>query len=274
MSEKIEMVEIKRVEKETSEHYVFYFDFEKARLAKPGQFLMVWLPRVDEKPISLSKISSGEQAITIQAKGKWSKEITQLKKGDRFGLRGPYGKGFVTDGVKKAIIIAGGCGSAPLQPLVQEVISKKIETKFILGAQTSDKLLFKKDLAQTLEQKLVITTDDGSEGEKGFVTTVLDKFLIEEKPDCVFCCGPEVMMKAIFDICEKSKVNCQCSLERYMKCGFGLCGQCMMDDLRVCKEGPVFDSGKLRTSKDFGNVARLKSGKKVSLKEYSDWRQC
>jgi dihydroorotate dehydrogenase electron transfer subunit len=274
MSEKIEMIEIKRVEKETSEHYVFYFDFEKARLAKPGQFLMVWLPRIDEKPISLSKISSTEQAITIQAKGKWSKVITQLKEGDRIGLRGPYGKGFDLNEVKNAIIVAGGCGSAPLQPLVEEALSKGITTKVILGAQTADKLLFKKNLAQILGQQLFITTDDGSEGEKGFVTTILDKLLAEEKPDGVFCCGPEVMMKAVFDICEKSKVDSQCSLERYMKCGFGLCGQCMMDDLRVCKEGPVFNSDVLRESKEFGKSARLKTGKKVSLKEYSDWRQC
>ena len=83
-----------------------------------------------------------------------------------------------------------------------------------------------------------------------------------------FVCGPEIMMKCVFDICEEHKIPCQLSLERYMSCGFGVCGKCAIDDMCVCKDGPVFNSEQLRKLTEFGKFARLKSGKLVKLKEY------
>lgn len=273
MIEAPEIIEVKSIRKETSEHYTITFVWEKAKHAKPGQFFMVWLPRQDEKPISVSKVGANECQITVQAKGIWSNKLCENADCEKIGLRGPYGNGFSTKGIKKCIIVAGGCGAAPLRPLVEKVISEGIQTSLILGARTSNSVLFKKEFKEKLGDKLFITTDDGSEGEKGFVTTVLERLLAKKKPNCVYCCGPEVMMKAIFDICEKNKVQAQMSLERYMKCGYGICGQCAMDDLLVCKDGPVFFSEQLRKSKEFGKIARLRSGKEVTLKEYADWRQ-
>ena len=80
------------------------------------------------------------------------------------------------------------------------------------------------------------------------------------------------MMKKIFDICEKNDIECQASLERFMFCGFGICGSCVCDDMLVCKDGPVFNSKQLKQMKDFGRYAKLKSGKKVTLKKYYNWR--
>lgn len=272
MSELPQIVKIKRVQRETGEHHTLFLDFKAE--AKPGQFLMVWIPGVDEKPISLSKISKGELAITVQCKGDWSKRVCGFEKGTKIGVRGPYGKGFSLEGVKKAVIVAGGCGSAPLRPLLEKCLDEGIETKFILGAQTAAKLLFKEELKEKLGNNLYITTDDGTRGKKGFTTQTLEELLGKEKPDCVYSCGPEIMMKGVLDICEKSKVKCQLSLERFMRCGFGVCGQCAMDDLMVCKDGPVFSGKTLRESAEFGKLTRLKSGKEVSLKEFADWRQC
>jgi dihydroorotate dehydrogenase electron transfer subunit len=272
MPELPQIIKIKRVLRETGEHHTLFFDFDAE--ATPGQFLMVWIPGVDEKPISLSKISKGELAITVQCKGNWSKRVCGFGEGTKLGVRGPYGNGFSTKGVKKAVIVAGGCGSAPLMPLVEKCLANGIETKFILGAQTADKLLFKKELAEKLGNNLYITTDDGSEGTKGFTTQTLEELLGKEKPDCVYSCGPEIMMKGVLDICLKKKVKSQLSLERYMRCGFGVCGQCVMDDLMVCKDGPVFSGKTLSESVEFGKLTRLKSGKEASLKEFGDWRQC
>ena len=274
MTEKPQMVEVKKVERETAEHQTFYFEFDKCNKVKPGQFLMVWIPGVDEKPISLSRIGKGEVGITVQCKGLWSKKVCGFVEGGKLGLRGPYGNGFSVDGVKKAVVVAGGCGSAPLRPLVEALLVAGAMVKVVIGAQSSEKLLFKDWLKEKLGDNLYITTDDGSEGKKGFTTDVLKELLAAEKPDCVYSCGPEPMMKAVFDICEKQDVDCQLSLERFMRCGFGICGQCAMDDLMVCKDGPVFSGEQLRKSKEFGKVARLKSGKEVSLKEYANWRQC
>jgi dihydroorotate dehydrogenase electron transfer subunit len=80
------------------------------------------------------------------------------------------------------------------------------------------------------------------------------------------------MIKAVFGICERRKVECQASLERYMRCGFGICGACVCGDQLVCKDGPVFKSEQIRKMKDFGKYAKLKSGKKAELKEYFEWR--
>ena len=81
-------------------------------------------------------------------------------------------------------------------------------------------------------------------------------------------------MRVVFDLCEKHGVECQAALERYMKCGFGLCGQCACGDQLVCQDGPVFGSAALRRMEEFGRSARLKSGRKVPLKEYADGRSC
>jgi len=273
MTEKPQAVELKRVQKETGEHNTYYFELPKAAEAVPGQFLMVWIPGVDEKPISLSGIGK-ESAITVQCKGKWSQKICDIGTGKKLWVRGPYGNGFSIEEIKKAIIVAGGCGSAPLRPLVEQCLEKGIETSVVLGAQTAEKLLFKKEYTEKLGSNLYITTDDGSEGKKGFTTDALRELVEADKPNMVFSCGPEPMMKAVFDLCEKLGVKCQLSLERFMRCGIGICGQCALDDLMVCKDGPVFNEEQLRASKEFGKIARLKSGKEVSLKEYADWRQC
>ena len=115
-------------------------------------------------------------------------------------------------------------------------------------------------------------TDDGSFGFKGFVSKKLEEVLKEKKFKAVYCCGPELMIKSIFNICEKHNIEMQASLERYMKCSFGVCGSCALGPYFVCRDGPVFDSKQLRQVGDFGKYAKLKSGKKVTLKKFYEWR--
>jgi dihydroorotate dehydrogenase electron transfer subunit len=143
----------------------------------------------------------------------------------------------------------------------------------VLGAQTRETLLFRAELEEKLNNNLYITTGDGSCGKKGLVTDTLKKLVDAETPDCVFGCGPETMMKAVLGLCEKKQTECQLSLERYMRCAIGICGQCAINGMLVCKDGPVFNSKQLAKMAEFGKAARLKSGRLVSLREYSEWRQ-
>jgi len=224
-----------------------------------GQFVMVWLPGIDEKPFALSY----DNAVTVERKGVFTKKMFELKKGDRIGVRGPYGNGFKLK--NNALVVAGGLGIASLARLVERLKNPEI----ILGAKTKEELLFAKRFRK---KKLHIATDDGSIGFKGFATELMQEILKKKRFRAVYTCGPEIMMKKIFELCEKKKIECYASLERYIKCGFGVCGACACGDQLVCKDGPVFNSKQLRKMEDFGSYSRPKDGKKVSLAYYAKWR--
>jgi len=230
---------------------------------QPGQFVMIWIPRLDEKPYTISAVSDDRIALTVRRRGVFSSRLMEMQPGDHLGIRGPYGKGFEIR--SPGVIVAGGCGLAPLAPLKDAAP----EMPVIHGARTASELLFRERYPD-----MAICTDDGSEGHAGFPTDLL-RPILEAKPiHTVYTCGPEVMMRAVFDLCEQFGVECQAGLERYMKCGFGICGQCTCDDRLVCQYGPVFNSDALRTMQEFGHTARLKSGKRVSLPEYANPKNC
>ena len=133
----------------------------------------------------------------------------------------------------------------------------------IAAAVTKDELLF----ADSLEKsgaKVHFCTDDGSFGFKGFATDCLSDLLEDTTYDYAFVCGPEIMMKGIFDILEASSIPAQYSLERYMKCALGVCGQCCVDSegWRICVEGPVFENDKIKQITEFGKYRRDASGVK------------
>lgn len=264
----MKMFEIKRVVKENDSNKTFYL--KKFVDSMPGQFAMVWIPGVDEKPFSVMNFGKSS-AINIEVKGKWSEKLFGFKKGDKIGLRGPFGNSFSFEKTKKACIVAGGVGVVPLLPLAEKLKKAGAKTVFVLGAKTKKKLLFKKQLKKTVS-KLVVSTDDGTEGKKGFVTGVLDELLEKEKFDCVFTCGPEQMMLGVLELCKKHGAKVQASLERFMKCGIGVCGACMVNDRIVCTDGPVFGSKELLKLSEFGKTAYLKSGKRCSLEEFYGWK--
>ena len=250
-----EVLEIKSVVDENKNVKTFFFD--KKIKAEPGQFLMVWISRLNEKPFAVS--FENPLGITVQKVGLFTEELLMMKKGDKIGVRGPYGNGFKLKG-NKICLVSGGCGVIPLAFMTEKF--KKAKITAIVGACTKNDLFFVNRLKK-YSSKVIITTDDDSIGEKAFPSDILKKLLNKEKFDCIYTCGPEIMMKKVFEICENHKIECQASLERYMKCGFGLCGQCCIDGIRVCKEGPVLNSSQLRKLTEFGVFERDKSGKKV-----------
>lgn len=250
---------IKRIDRENSQVKSFYFDIDLK--ARPGQFIMFWLPRVNLKPFGVSHQKNGETGITICNVGPTTEKIFKLKAGDIVGLQGPYGTSYNTEGYKNIALVAGGYGVAPLSFLADENKDKNID--FIIGASCSDALLFK-NRRKDANIKMHLCTDDGSCGFKGFVTDKLIELLDMKDIDLVCACGPEMMQKKVIEICEKKNIPAQISLERYMKCGFGICGQCVVDPLgiRMCKEGPVISADLCKKIYEFGKYHRDGTGKK------------
>ena len=225
---------------------------------QPGQFIMLWLPGIDEKPFALSYHSKDQIGITVEAKGECTKKLITLKPGDKLGIRGPYGKPFsIKKG--KSIVVAGGLGMASVATLIEELNNPII----INGARTRELLLYKDRFKNAR-----FCTDDGSFGFKGFTTEVLENELKNKKIDFIYACGPEVMMKKVMELGLKHSIQGELSLERFMACGYGICAQCMVDDRLVCKDGPVFSFKEAKNMKEFGAFAYTPSGRKATLKEY------
>lgn len=258
------MLRVKENQSESQAFATLFFDY--ALPFKPGQFIMVWIPGMDEKPYTISYHSKNRFAITIEAKGLFSQKAITLDKGDLVGIRGPFGNGFEIKPDETVAVVAGGCGMAPLATLVENLPQN---TCFIHGARSREFILY----PDRFEIQRQFCTDDGSFGHKGFVTDLLETEINRNRHfDRVYTCGPEIMMAAVFNICEHHQIPCQVSLERYMRCGFGVCGACVCGKQVVCKDGPVFNSETLRTMKDFNTKALLKSGKDVDLSQYFSWR--
>ena len=241
--------------------------------AKPGQFVMVWVPRLNEKPFAISYLEKDVLGITVAAVGECSRCLYEMKPGEKIGIRGPYGEPYhLQENQEKGctmIMVGGGYGSASLTLLAEEALAKGMHVKFILGAREKKRLVYVERIKKLIgEENLLITTDDGSAGRKGFVTDAL-RTLIEqgEKIGKVYTCGPDKMMKAVAELCTANNIQGEISMERWMKCGFGLCGHCCVDPLgfRVCVEGPVVSFETALQVKELGTYHRMQSSRKEKL---------
>jgi dihydroorotate dehydrogenase electron transfer subunit len=258
------IVEIKEIVDETPTIKTFKFDWDFEALGKPnpGEFVMVWNFN-NEKPMSISQINDNELTISVKNIGKFTSELHDLKIGDKIGIRGSYGNGFDNSFEGKNIIaIGGGVGMAPMNAIASDLITNN-DVDVIVAAQTKDELLFGESLEKS-GANVHYCTDDGSFGFKGFATNCLSDLLECSTYDYAFVCGPEIMMKGIFDILEEAGIPGQYSLERYMKCALGVCGQCCVDSegWRICVEGPVFENDKISRITEFAKYRRDASGVK------------
>ena len=239
------------------------FVFEYNLGGKPGQFLMMWIPGFDEKPMSIAFDDGKEFWVTVCAVGPFSQELHKLKVGDKVGVRGPLGTHYKFKSGEHLALVAGGYGAAPMYFVAHEAVKAKCKVEFLIGARNKDLLLYGQKILG-LGVNLHISTDDGSAGFKGYITQVLDKVMGEKKIDQVFTCGPEVMMKVVGSVAEKHGVDAHMSMEKYMKCGIGVCGQCAIDnkgDL-CCIKGPVMKWSYLKKLPEMGQYHRDAQGKK------------
>lgn len=253
------MIRIADIIPESERVKTFMFDYKLE--FQPGQFIMLWIPGVDEKPFAISYHTEDSFGITVLARGEFTHKLHSMKVGDKVGFRGPYGKGFsIKD---NECVVGGSVGIASLAMLIG-YLKKPI---IIQGARTISELLYRERF-----KDMILCTDDGSIGVKGYPTDLLESLFQRHKFDIIYTCGPEAMMFKVWEFCRKKRIGCEASLDRYIKCALGVCGQCDCDGQRVCIDGPVFDDQSLEKMKDFGTSALLKSGKRVSIAEYARWR--
>ncbi len=216
---------------------------------KAGQFLQMQVPNgavLLRRPFSIHDIDKKNSIlkVLIQIVGKGTKELSKTKAGETINILYPLGNGFVFDKINgRSLLIGGGCGVAPLLLLARQMNELQKPMDILIGVRSKSDLIEVDEYAQLAN--LFITTEDGSEGTKGFVThhEVMQRLSDYEQ---IFTCGPEVMMKAIAKRAKEANVPCQVSLENTMACGIGACLCCITPSEKgnvcVCTEGPVFNS--------------------------------
>jgi dihydroorotate dehydrogenase electron transfer subunit len=234
---------------------------EIAKDAQPGQFVMLQLKGAPHlplrRPFGIHDTWFREQGkqepdgilVLYQVVGRGTRLMSQMTPGENFSLVGPLGRGFTTASSERLLLVAGGVGIAPLRFLARMLKSTGSRTELLAGARTEE-LLYIGDFHDTDE--ITLTTDDGSKGIRGPVTAALEAVLDE---DCsavsIYASGPSAMLQRVADLAALYEVPCELSLESVMACGIGACHGCAIkaigEDgeptyLRVCKEGPVFDS--------------------------------
>ena len=218
----------------------------------PGQFVEV---RVDgspstflRRPISINFVDreNNELWLLVATVGDGTKQLAKLKFGDVLNCVLPLGNGFTpAKQGEKVLLVGGGVGVAPLLYMGTEMKRQGIEPTFLLGARTANDLLMLPIFNKY--GRAYVTTEDGSMGEKGFVTN--HSILNQEHFDRISTCGPTPMMKAVARYARQNNVDCEASLENMMACGLGACLCCVEKttegNLCVCKDGPVFNIKKL-----------------------------
>jgi len=212
------------------------FVLDAATEATPGQFVMLWLPRLDEKPFSV--LEDDPLTITVARVGPFTQAAHRLQVGDRLWWRGPLGHGFRIEG-ERLLLVAGGYGAAPLAFLARRAVTRGCRVTAALGARTGQELLLV-DRFCDLGVRVLVATEDGSAGRRGVVTDLVETLLVEGQEDVLYGCGPEGMLMALEELGHRYGIPTQLSWEAYMRCGMGLCGSCERGGRLVCRDGPVF----------------------------------
>ncbi|HDO19766.1 MAG TPA: sulfide/dihydroorotate dehydrogenase-like FAD/NAD-binding protein [Thermoplasmatales archaeon] len=247
-----------------------------AKHAQPGQFVIVMVDEKGERiPITIADYDRQKGTITLifLEIGKTTKKLGSLDVGDTlYSFCGPLGKPSAIKNYGNVICIGGGVGVASLYPIVRALKEKRNRVISILGAR-SKHLLIMEDEIDRYSDELIITTDDGSKGKRGFVSDALRDLLERnEKIDMVMAVGPILMMKAICDITRPYKIKTLVNLNPIMLCGMGMCGCCRVivggEVKFACVDGPEFDGHEV----DFDTLCKRNQSfveeEGVALKKY------
>lgn len=234
--------------------------------SKPGQFVEV--RSSDEngpllrRPLGVHRISKNGIEMLYEIVGKGTELLSKKRAGDPIDIIGPLGNGFTLPwtlypGPLTPILIAGGIGAAPLLALAEKISAKRKGPYIIIGAKTKSGILCEKQF-RDLGCFVMVSTEDGSKGHKGYATDILGHLLkiISCQSSGIYACGPHPMLKAAANIARLLKIPCQVSMEERMACGVGVCLGCPVrvknkapgprppvpEYKMVCKDGPVFDA--------------------------------
>ena len=254
-------VKAKLVIKEQLKSDIFKFGVESKEItevAKPGQFLEIKvidnLMPLLRRPISIYNIDkeNGIVEFIFQVKGKGTDLLAKREIGQEIDIVGPLGYGtFNYASYENIAIIGGGIGVFPLHELSKSAKQDGKNVNVYLGFRNKEFVVLEEEF-KNVSNKLCITTDDGTYGNKGFAINFLKEDIENGKIDCIYACGPLPMLKAVKSLAEEANIPCQISLEERMACGLGVCLGCAVKTadspaenpkyVHVCKEGPVFDS--------------------------------
>jgi dihydroorotate dehydrogenase electron transfer subunit len=220
---------------------------------KPGQFAQVKVDGSPEtflrRPISIHDVNPEKKTIKflIQIAGKGTETLSRLKEGDMLDVIYPLGNSFsLPQRGHKPRLAGGGCGIAPLLFMARHLKDNGFSPDILLGFRNKERIIEYEEYIELGE--VFLTTEDGSRGEKGFLTD--HPVLNSSTYDIVYCCGPDAMMKAVAAYCMRKNITCEVSLEHLMGCGIGACLCCVVDTVKgnlcTCTDGPVFNIKELK----------------------------
>lgn len=227
----------------TGDIYQMRLGGDTSAITKPGQFINIALDGYFlRRPISVCDWDNGGLTIIYKVVGKGTDRLSRLFAGKKLDVLSGLGNGYDTSKCpQKTAVIGGGVGIPPLYALAKQLREEGKDVTAILGFNSDKEIILASEF-KSLGCKVIITTVDGSRGIKGFVTDALP----EADFDYFCTCGPEPMLKAVYDATE---VSGQLSFEEHMGCGFGACMGCSCKTItgakRICKEGPIFEKEEL-----------------------------
>jgi len=216
----------------------------------PGQFVMVRVPGGEvflRRPFGIADLGDGWAEICVKIVGRGTEALARAQEGSELDVVGPCGRGFDLPNGRTAVLVAGGYGIGPLMGLCKKISG---ERAIYYGAKSAGHLLYLDEL-KGVGMKAVLATEDGSLGEKGLITKVLEHDLGGIEKPSIFACGPRGLLAAVARLGMKGKIPTQVSTEEYMACGIGVCMGCVTkkadgEFVRTCKDGPVFDARDLK----------------------------
>ncbi|MDP8260370.1 MAG: sulfide/dihydroorotate dehydrogenase-like FAD/NAD-binding protein [Candidatus Gygaella obscura] len=268
----------KIVEKKQLNSEICLVEFEARDLshaAKAGQFVIL---RIDDKgerfPLTIYDFNREKGTITVvcQAIGVSTKKLCSLKKSDSIlDVAGPLGHATKVDNIGKIICIGGGVGTAEAYPIAKAFNQAGNDVTVIIGARTKDLVICEKEIRQLCE-KVYVTTDDGSYGQKGFVTDVLASLIVKDRYDLVFAIGPLIMMKMVSNMTKPESIKTLVSLNAIMIDGTGMCGGCRIkyggESKFTCVDGPEFDAHLVDFDDIMNRQSRYKGKEAIALNHY------
>lgn len=247
-----------------------------AKKIKPGQFIILRINSSGERvPFTVAEANpeKGTVVIIFQQVGKTTRELAKLKAGDKIlDFVGPLGMPTQLDNIKKAAVVGGGLGCAIAYPLAKSLFNSKAQVDIIAGFRSRDFVILENEL-KAVSQNLYICTDDGSYGEKGLVTNILDRLIKAGADyDCVIAIGPLIMMKFVSELTRPYGIKTIVSMNPIMIDGTGMCGCCRVtvggETKFACVDGPDFDGHKVDFDSAMKRLATYKKQERESLDHY------
>ncbi len=243
---KIYKAHVKRIEKVSKSTYFIEIEPREKQEIKAGQFISVYCDGLTlRRPFSVFSNNNGNIGILFKERGKGTAYIKSLKEGNDIDIIGPLGKGFSIK-PQKALLIGAGIGIAPMAFLKEKLDKIGAESLLAAGFLNKDEIP-----SNVYPQK--IYTDDGSYGEKGSILNYLGLLINEFKPEIIYACGPQIVLKSVSRIAQEYNIQCEIAMEKVMACGIGVCRGCVIDikkdgkvvNATVCKDGPVFNGNEV-----------------------------